>query len=66
MVPYQVTELGQILFNFTNLVPDGMVVFVPSYAFLNTIRKHWETSGMLSKFAAKKVVRGICLELLDH
>jgi chromosome transmission fidelity protein 1 len=53
---YQVTELGQILFNLTNLVPDGMVVFVPSYAFLNAIKRHWETNGMLSKFAAKKRV----------
>jgi hypothetical protein len=63
---YQVAELGQILFNFTNLVPDGIVVFLPSYAFLNTVKKQWETSGMLSKFTAKKVVCNVCPECPDH
>ncbi|KAK7691295.1 hypothetical protein QCA50_004689 [Cerrena zonata] len=40
-------ELGQIILNFGNVVPNGMVVFVPSYSFLNMLTTAWETSGML-------------------
>ncbi|KAI0333315.1 DNA repair helicase [Cubamyces sp. BRFM 1775] len=49
-------ELGQILLNFTNVVPGGMVVFVPSYAFLHMIMKQWRASGLLEKLNAKKKV----------
>ncbi|EJT96518.1 hypothetical protein DACRYDRAFT_25669, partial [Dacryopinax primogenitus] len=33
------SELGQALLNFLSLVPDGMVVFMPSYAFLNQLKE---------------------------
>ncbi|KAI0657701.1 DNA repair helicase [Cubamyces menziesii] len=49
-------ELGQILLNFTNIVPGGMVVFVPSYAFLHMVTKQWQTSGLWEKLNAKKKV----------
>ncbi|KAI0827672.1 DNA repair helicase [Trametes gibbosa] len=51
-----ISELGQILLNFTNVVPGGMVVFVPSYAFLHAVTKQWKTSGMFEKLNAKKKV----------
>ncbi|TBU40126.1 DNA repair helicase [Dichomitus squalens] len=51
-----IAELGQILLNFTNVVPGGMVVFVPSYGFLNVITERWKASGMLEKLSAKKKV----------
>ncbi|KAH7103380.1 DNA repair helicase [Auriculariales sp. MPI-PUGE-AT-0066] len=34
-------ELGMILFNLANVVPDGLVVFVPSYSFLTSVKKCW-------------------------
>ncbi|KAI0629727.1 helicase C-terminal domain-containing protein [Trametes polyzona] len=49
-------ELGQILLNFTNVVPGGMVVFVPSYAFLGMVTKLWQASGLWAKLDAKKKV----------
>ncbi|KAI0366702.1 DNA repair helicase [Pilatotrama ljubarskyi] len=51
-----IAELGQILLNLTNVVPGGMVVFVPSYAFLNAVTKQWKSSGLLDKLNAKKKV----------
>ncbi|OJT06295.1 hypothetical protein TRAPUB_2875 [Trametes pubescens] len=51
-----IAELGQILLNFTNVVPGGMVVFVPSYAFLNTVTKQWQAGGLMEKLNAKKKV----------
>ncbi|KAI0359225.1 DNA repair helicase [Trametes cingulata] len=49
-------ELGQMLLNFANVVPGGMVVFVPSYAFLHAVTKVWKASGLLDKLDAKKKV----------
>ncbi|KZT56338.1 DNA repair helicase [Calocera cornea HHB12733] len=49
-------ELGQALVNLLSLVPDGMVVFMPSYAFLNQMKEVWLTDGTLLKMAAKKKI----------
>jgi chromosome transmission fidelity protein 1 len=49
-------ELGQILFNFVNVVPGGMTVFFPSYSFLNAVKAEWTASGMIEKFKGKKKV----------
>lgn len=52
--PAVISELGQILFNFASLVPAGMIVFFPSYHFLNVAKAAWTKSGMLEKFGLKK------------
>ncbi|KAF5382526.1 hypothetical protein D9615_002808 [Tricholomella constricta] len=49
-----IAELGQILLNFINIVPAGMIVFFPSYNFLNTAKAVWHQSGLLDKFGVKK------------
>ncbi|KAG0700431.1 DNA repair helicase [Suillus ampliporus] len=51
-----VSELGQIILNFCNVVPGGMVVFFPSYTSLNFAREAWSQSGLLDKFSVKKKV----------
>lgn len=50
------SELGQIVLNFCNVVPGGIVVFFPSYASLNFARETWSQSGLLDKFGVKKKV----------
>jgi len=52
----QITQLGQILLNFANIIPAGMIIFFPSYRFLNTVKTHWTKSQTLDKFATKKKV----------
>ncbi|KAK0187881.1 helicase C-terminal domain-containing protein [Armillaria mellea] len=49
-------ELGQIILNLTNIVPGGIIVFFPSYRFLNTSKNAWKTGGVIEKFNAKKKV----------
>ncbi|KAK1225406.1 ATP-dependent DNA helicase chl1 [Marasmius sp. AFHP31] len=51
-----IDELGQILLNFTHQIPAGMVVFFPSYNFLNKAKELWTASKMMDKFSSKKRV----------
>ncbi|KAF6757547.1 helicase C-terminal domain-containing protein [Ephemerocybe angulata] len=54
--PTVIAELGQILYNYTCVVPAGMVVFVPSYSFLNTAKDIWTKNKTLDRFGSKKTV----------
>jgi len=58
---WQMTELGQILSNLVNIIPDGMVVFFPSYSFLNALRVKWKEAGILDRLSQKKTVRNLSL-----
>lgn len=53
----QLDELGQAIVNIAAIVPKGMVVFVPSYDFLNQVQARWQKSGMIKRLAVKKEVR---------
>ncbi|KAL1410972.1 ATP-dependent DNA helicase chl1 [Vanrija albida] len=46
-------ELGAALLSAVGLVPDGVVVFLPSYAFLDKVKAAWGT-GLLDKLDQKK------------
>jgi chromosome transmission fidelity protein 1 len=50
------TELGDLLCQLTGLVPNGVVVFVPSYFFLSKLRIFMEKSGMLGRIKTRKEV----------
>ncbi|KAF9561351.1 DNA repair helicase [Agrocybe pediades] len=54
--PATIAQLGQILLNFANIIPAGMIVFFPSYRFLNTAKAQWTKSQTLDKFSSKKKV----------
>ncbi|KAG5648406.1 hypothetical protein DXG03_004980 [Asterophora parasitica] len=49
-----IAELGQILLNFISIIPAGMIVFFPSYNFLNAAKTIWQANGFLDKFSIKK------------
>lgn len=38
-----------MLLNIASIVPNGLVVFFPSYSFLEQAKKVWEASGLLEK-----------------
>ncbi|KAJ3711787.1 helicase C-terminal domain-containing protein [Lentinula raphanica] len=55
--PAVLADLGQIILNFTRVVPGGMIVFFPSYKFLKTAISTWTPAaggGYLEKFSIKK------------
>ena len=49
-------ELGRSLLNIVNIVPGGIVVFLPSYDYEQLVVKHLETSGVLARLESKKKV----------
>lgn len=52
-------ELGRTLANLCNIIPAGLVVFVPSYAFLDKVMARWKdpaSGGVLQRLAAKKKI----------
>ena len=39
---HYMTDLGNAVANFARLVPDGLLVFFPSYAVLTKCTEHWK------------------------
>jgi chromosome transmission fidelity protein 1 len=50
------TELGSVLGSMIGLIPDGVVVFLPSYAFLEKVKAFWAKSGLMAKLGERKQV----------
>jgi chromosome transmission fidelity protein 1 len=53
----QLLELGQIVANFTRIVPGGMVVFLPSYKTLEKVKNLWDEKGIMGSIRNKKKAR---------
>ncbi|RUS33181.1 helicase C-terminal domain-containing protein [Jimgerdemannia flammicorona] len=52
-----IDELGQIVVNLCNLIPDGVVCFFASYAYLEQVTRRWEGSGgVLERIGKRKKV----------
>jgi chromosome transmission fidelity protein 1 len=49
-----VDDLGRALINMCTVAPGGMVVFFPSFAYLDTVKERWKETGMLEKLSEKK------------
>ncbi|CAG9138371.1 unnamed protein product [Plutella xylostella] len=49
-------ELGRILRNVCNIVPGGVICFLPSYSYEQTIHEHLRTAGVLDVIRKKKKV----------
>jgi chromosome transmission fidelity protein 1 len=49
--------LGQVLVNICTVVPDGVVVFFPSYHFEEHVHTVWRNLGIDKRIEAKKKVR---------
>jgi len=38
------------------LIPDGVVVFLPSYSFLEKVKNFWAKSGTMARLGERKQV----------
>jgi DNA excision repair protein ERCC-2 len=51
-----VRNYGNILLEFSKITPDGIVVFFPSYLYMESIVKEWNDLGMLQELLNYKLV----------
>ncbi|KAL7465636.1 hypothetical protein ACHAXS_005949 [Conticribra weissflogii] len=51
-----IDELGRSLLNLCNVVPSGLVVFLPSYKYESQVFQRWRSTGILSQIEKKKKV----------
>ena len=49
-------ELGACMLQLCSVVPDGIVAFVPSFAYEEQLVAHWQRTGLWSKLARLKVL----------
>lgn len=52
----QMEETGRILCNLCNVVPGGLVCFLPSYEYLRQVHAHWDKTGLLARLSVRKKV----------
>lgn len=49
-----IDELGQLLLNLAAVVPEGLVVFAPSFGYLEALAGRWQGSGLLARLQQRK------------
>lgn len=54
--PELLEELARMISNVANIVPGGMVIFLPSYDYEGELQKYLKQSGYLAKIELKKKV----------
>jgi hypothetical protein len=72
--PLYLTELGNTLVNFARIVPDGLLVFFPSYSALKESMDHWRirhdsrSPSILERLEKMKPVKQISyrIDRSDH
>lgn len=59
-------ELGRLIVNLCNVVPDGIVCFWPSYAYEDKVFQYWQEQGVIKRIEQKKKVNSSlpCTQLL--
>jgi len=52
--PAMLKDLGSVIVNVCKIVPDGVVLFFPSYKYEEEVCKFWQEHGYLDKIRTKK------------
>jgi len=51
-----IDELGRVICNICNMVPGGVVIFFPSYAYEKKVYAHFDKTGVLARILKKKQI----------
>ncbi|EDV32677.1 uncharacterized protein Dana_GF22147 [Drosophila ananassae] len=54
--PAMLQELAMVLQNLVQVIPGGMVCFLPSYDYLEVVYRHLEKSGTLERISQRKKI----------
>jgi chromosome transmission fidelity protein 1 len=52
----KINETGLIIANYTKTVPNGIVVFFPSYKYLKVVYEHWKATGISTRIEKQKTI----------
>ena len=52
--PAVIEELGRLVVNLMNVVPDGVVLFFPSYQYEGQVYRKWQSDGIIARIERKK------------
>ena len=59
--PRYLSSLGNSVLNLTRMIPNGLLIFFPSYPILMSCQEHWQTEGIWSDIQEHKVKYDTCL-----
>lgn len=51
-----VDSLGNAILNFARIIPDGLLVFFPSYFAMKSCKERWEFKGIWSSISQQKAI----------
>ncbi|XP_024945815.1 regulator of telomere elongation helicase 1 homolog isoform X2 [Cephus cinctus] len=54
--PKYIASLGRTIYNFSCLIPDGILVFFPSYSIMKKCRDDWQNTGLWTQIADRKPI----------
>ncbi|KAK1124462.1 hypothetical protein K0M31_006814 [Melipona bicolor] len=54
--PKYIASLGRTVFNFSCLIPHGLLVFFPSYPIMKKCKEEWQNAGVWTKIADRKPI----------
>lgn len=54
--PKYITSLGRTILSFTRVVPDGLLVFFPSYPILSKCQEMWQLNGIWTSISEIKPI----------
>jgi Rad3-related DNA helicase len=49
-------SLGQAIEECTHIVPDGLLIFFPSYKLMEKLSARWKSTGQWQRIAKKKPI----------
>ncbi|CAK9810667.1 Regulator of telomere elongation helicase 1 homolog [Anthophora quadrimaculata] len=54
--PKYIASLGRTIFNFSCLIPHGLLIFFPSYPIIRKCKEEWQNTGLWTKIADRKSI----------
>ncbi|KAG9290759.1 hypothetical protein G9A89_011722 [Geosiphon pyriformis] len=51
-----IDQLGQVVTNLCNVIPDGVVCFFGSYSYLEKVYSRWQKNGILARIQKRKKI----------
>ncbi|KAG7204915.1 hypothetical protein KM043_005307 [Ampulex compressa] len=54
--PKYLASLGRTVYNFSCLIPHGLLIFFPSYPIMRKCRDEWQNTGLWTKIADRKPI----------